>query len=90
MPIKSGSDYLETLNTYDLIIGTTDAIALGLAHFKLQRRLRPDIIYFSMGLAGALSRLKNHDELDYEKFKTHFSSNVYLYNFLCSTKSVHG
>ena len=27
---------------------------------------------------------------DYEKFKSHFSSNVYLCNFLCSTKSAHG
>lgn len=62
-------DQIDYLNTYDVIIATTDAIALGLAYFKRSRRLRAEIIYLSMGLASALNRIKRCSKTQFSKFK---------------------
>lgn len=73
LSIGSRSHYfvskLEKLNSYDAIIATTDSIALGLAYFKHHNRLRSEIMYLSMGLAGALKQLKQSDKELFDKYK---------------------
>ena len=60
---------LKRLNAYDVIIATTDSIALGLAYFKQQNRLSPNIIYLNMGLVGALERMKRSDGVLFNEYK---------------------
>jgi glycosyltransferase involved in cell wall biosynthesis len=59
---------IQTLNRYDVFIATTDSIAMGLAHHKKRGRLRGEIIYLNMGLAGALNKLKQVNNGAYQKY----------------------
>ena len=60
---------INTINNYNYLIATTDSIALGLAHHKKKGKLKGEIIYLNMGLAGALEKLKRKNNGRYEKYK---------------------
>jgi glycosyltransferase involved in cell wall biosynthesis len=60
---------IQNLNRYDVFIATTDSIALGLAHHKKKGRLKGEIIYLNMGLAGVLDKLKQVNNEAYQERK---------------------
>ena len=59
---------IEDLNNYDILIATTDSIALGLAYHKKSGQLRTEIIYLNMGLAASLYKLKHNCDDKYLQY----------------------
>ena len=74
---------IKHLNSYDLLIATTDSIALGLAHHKKKGKLKADIIYLNMGLARALGMMSQvESNRKYDEYRN------YCKELICQCRTV--
>ena len=48
-------DFLDKVNQYDVVLGTTDSIGLGLCYLKKLGDIRSEIVFLNMGLGGGIA-----------------------------------